>query len=401
MPHRPWPSLNGRVGLVDEPTAPREPVRVDVPEPALRRPAYVRCPVVNQPEVESQIDPVTDLSVMCYLTNPCLRMDNRGMAKQEFSIPSLMAQVPTEADAYLLLERLRWEDGVVCPHCASVAQHYFLKPANGATRKTRTGAVSHRRVWKCKDCRKQFSVLTGTIFHGTKVPIRTWLMVIFEMCSSKNGVAAREIERKYDLTPKSAWFMTQRIREAMRRDPLAGLLAGTVQADETWIGGTPSNRHRSERGKQGETDKQPVMSLVSIETGEVRSVAVRNVNSATLGPILRGEVDVAATVLHTDTAGAYAPIGKQFAVHETVNHFQGEYVRGRVSTNAAEGYFSQLKRSIDGTHHAVSVEHLDRYLGEFDYRYTTRKMSDSARMRLLTSQVTGRRLSYKPLTSEA
>jgi transposase-like protein len=146
------------------------------------------------------------------------------MAKQEFSIPALMAQVPTEADAYKLLERFRWEDGVVCPHCGSVAEHYFLRPKNGTSRATRTGSRSQRRVWKCRDCRKQFSVLTGTIFHGTKIPVRTWLMVVFEMCASKNGVAAREIERKYDLTPKSAWFMTHRIREAMKREPLAGLL---------------------------------------------------------------------------------------------------------------------------------------------------------------------------------
>lgn len=156
------------------------------------------------------------------------------MEGQQFSISALMAQVPDEEAAYLLLEKLQWDAiGVVCPHCGSMAKHYFLKPRDAEGRKTRTGAVSHRRVWKCKGCRKQFSVLTGTIFHGTRVPIRTWLMVVFEMCASKNGVAAREIERKYDLTPKSAWFMVHRIREAMKREPLAGLLAGTVVADET------------------------------------------------------------------------------------------------------------------------------------------------------------------------
>ena len=168
------------------------------------------------------------------------------MAEQEFSIPSLAMSVSSETDAYLLMEELRWNGTPVCPHCSSVAKH-FIKPANGTSRKTRTGASSERRVWKCKDCRKQFSVLTGTIFHGTKIPLRKWLFVIFEMCASKNGVAAREIERKYDLTAKSAWFMVHRIREAMKRDPLAGPLAGTVVADETWIGGKPKNRHASTR----------------------------------------------------------------------------------------------------------------------------------------------------------
>ncbi len=196
------------------------------------------------------------------------------MAKQSLSTPAVIAQVPTEADAYALLERLRWDDKPVCPHCGSTAKHYFLKPRSEAGRKTRTGSVSHRRVWKCKDCRKQFSVLTGTIFHGTKIPIRTWVMVVFEMCVSKNGVAAREIERKYDLTPKSAWFMTQRIREAMRHEPLAGLLSGTVAAHETLIGGKPSNRPKSKRPgrKQWEvvrTDKPAVLALVDCETGEV------------------------------------------------------------------------------------------------------------------------------------
>ena len=324
------------------------------------------------------------------------------MPEQDLSIPALAARVPTEADAYELLEELRWNEGVACPHCASVAQHYFLKPANGTTRKTRTGRASERRVWKCRDCRKQFSVLTGTIFHGTRIPIRTWLFVVFEMCASKNGVAAREIERKYDLTPKSAWFMTQRIREAMKLEPLAGLLSGTVVADETWIGGEPKNRHGGHRkGMQGVTDKQPVMSLVNTETGEVRSTAIRDVTATTLGPILAEHVDQAASVLHTDESQAYVTAGKRFTAHETVDHRAGEYVRGVVSTNAAEGFFSQLKRSIDGTHHAVSVEHLGRYLAEFDYRYTTRKMSDTERMREVVGQVAGRRLSYKPLTGEA
>lgn len=173
------------------------------------------------------------------------------MAKQEFSVPSLMNRLSSEAAAYELLEDLRWDGVPVCPHCGSVAQHYFLTPANGSSRKTRTGAKSERRVWKCKDCRRQFSVLTGTIFHGSKISVRTWVLVILEMCAAKNGISAREVERKYDLTPKTAWFMLHRIREAMKLEPLAGLLSGGVQADETWIGGDPKNRHKGNRGIDG------------------------------------------------------------------------------------------------------------------------------------------------------
>jgi transposase-like protein len=149
----------------------------------------------------------------------------------------------TEADAYLYLEQLRWGDRPVCPHCGSVGEHYFLKPSNGKSRKTRTGAASERRVWKCRDCRKQFSVLTGTIFHGTKIPVRTWCFLVFEMAASKNGISAREVERKYGLCPRSAWFALHRLREAMKRDPSAAPLSGIVIADETWYGGKPSNRH--------------------------------------------------------------------------------------------------------------------------------------------------------------
>jgi transposase-like protein len=324
------------------------------------------------------------------------------MAKQELSIPALMNKIPTEADAYLLLEGLRWADGVVCPHCGSVAAHYFLKPRDGSsTRATRTGSRSQRRVWKCRDCRKQFSVLTGTIFHGTKISLRTWLFVIFEMCASKNGVAAREIERKYDLTPKSAWYMTHRIREAMKREPLAGLLRGTVVADETWMGGKPKNMHRSKRPTWGHShaeNKTAVLSLVDTTNGEVRSEVVREVTGATVAQVMARQVDLPGSTLHTDEAKHYLKLGKQFRAHESVNHSDGEYVRGTVSTNAAEGYFSQLKRSIDGTHHALSSVHLPRYLAEFDYRYSTRDLTDSQRMTQVIGRVAGRRLSYKPLT---
>jgi len=316
---------------------------------------------------------------------------------EALSIIALADKLRTDADAYEFLEDLRWNGKPVCPHCGSVRKHYFLTPANGASRKTRTGTASERRVWKCADCRKQFSVLTGTLLHGSKIPLRKWVFVIFEMCSSKNGVSAREIERKYNLTPKSAWFMLHRIREGMKRDPMAGLLSGRIVADETWIGGKPSNRHGHKRGQggQGQTDKTPVLSLVSRETGEVRSRVVADVRGNSLRAVIAEQVDAKATHLHTDSAGSYAKIAGDFASHSAVDHHIGEYVRGDVSTNQAEAYFSQLKRSIDGTHHSVSREHLDRYLAEFDFRFSTRKISDSERMEMFGRQVGGRRLPYR------
>lgn len=206
------------------------------------------------------------------------------------SIPQLATKLQAEADAYRFLEDLRWPNGrKPCPHCGVIDGHYFLAPKEGTARKTRTGSMSQRRVWKCRACRKQFSVLTCTIFHGSKIPVRTWVFVVFEMCLSKNGVSAREIERKYDLTAKTAWFMLHRIREAMKREPLAGLLSGRVIADETYIGGKPSNRLRNDprepsRRQRGPytTDKTAVLALVSRETGEVRSQVLPTVTAETL-----------------------------------------------------------------------------------------------------------------------
>ena len=315
------------------------------------------------------------------------------------SIPQLADKLPTEADAYRFLEDLRWGDRPFCPHCGGV-DPYFLTPKNGASRKTRTGSKSQRRVWKCRECRRQFSVLTNTIFHGSKIPVRTWLFVVFEMCSSKNGVSAREIERKYNLTPKTAWYMCHRIREAMKRSPMSDLLSGRVVADETWYGGTPKNRHGHDPSKhsvQGKTEKTPIVALVSRETGEVRSRAVPQVDRDNLRAVLEHEVDPAQTHLHTDMSRIYRFSGilSDFASHSAVDHSVGEYVRGDVSTNQAETYFSQLKRSIDGTHHHVSVEHLPRYLAEFDFRYSTCKSTDTERMGRLVGQVAGRRLTYR------
>jgi transposase-like protein len=319
-----------------------------------------------------------------------------------------LAKITSEAEAYEVMERLRWGDdlaGLRCPHCDH-DKAYFLAPKNGA-RRTRTGTVSERRVWKCAKCRRQFSVLNGTIFHGTKVELRTWLLVVFEMCSSKNGVSAREIERKYGLTAKTAWFVTHRIREAMRREPLAGMLRGTVVADETFMGGKPKNRHRqgrplrlpTEAKRTGPQDKTPVLSLIDRETGEVRSAVVPDVTGATLRKAISEQVDMAATTLHTDASGPYKAIANEFLAHEYVDHSSYEYVRADgVTTNQAENFFSQLKRSIDGTHHHVSREHLARYLAEFDFRYSTRKETDTARMNRLMGRVAGRRLTYRPLT---
>lgn len=323
------------------------------------------------------------------------------------TVTDLANRIQTEADAYAFLESIRWPKGqIICPHCGSEAPHYFLNATMPGGRRTRTGSVTERRVWKCRDCRKQFSVITGTVMHGTKAPIRVWLFVIFEMAANKNGIAALEIQRKYGVANRTAWFMCHRVREAMLRTDKTKMI-GTIVADETWIGGDPTNRHthlapKEPRipvpfvpGTNKKTDKTPVMTLICSEDGEARSQVIANVSAKTLRKVITENVEAARSVLHTDSAPGYRQVGQSFRDHQAVNHVIGEYVRHGVSTNKAENYFSQLKRSLDGTHHHVSEEHLPRYLSEFDFRYSNRSISDTERMAKLVRQSAGRRLTYK------
>jgi transposase-like protein len=238
-------------------------------------------------------------------------------------------------------------------------------------------------------------VLTGTIMHGTKVPIRTWLFVMFEMSASKNGMAAREIERKYRVTPRTAWHMAHRIREAMRRPALAETMVGTIVADETYIGGKAKNKHAGTPF----AEKTPVLALINCETGEVRSRALPVVDGANLRKAIEEHVNMRPSVLYTDELRSYKQFSDEFTDHITVNHSAGQYVHRGASTNRAEGFFSQLKRSIDGTHHRVSVEHLDRYLAEFDFRYSTCNLSDAERMDRMIDRMGGRRLVYRASSS--
>jgi transposase-like protein len=309
------------------------------------------------------------------------------------TIASLSREIVTEADAYLYLENLRWNGGARCPKCASTDVHY-VTPSNGVSRTSARGTQSERRVWQCNPCRKQFSVLTGTIMHATKISVRTWVLVMFEMCASKNGVAAREIERKYGLNPRTAWHMLHRIREAMSHDD-ASLFSGNVVADEVYIGGNPAFRHADKRGPRYSHEKTPVVTLIDEETREARSTVVPFVDSKGLGDVIRANVDMATTTLHTDSFSSYVPVGRKMAGHYRVDHSAGIYATDKTNgTNLCENYFAQLKRGLKGTHIHVDEKHLHRYLGEFDYRYSTCDLSDTQRLSDLGTRLEGR-LSYE------
>ena len=322
------------------------------------------------------------------------------------TITALAERLVTEADAYEYLEELRWPNGPSCQHCGS-RQVALMVPKNGQSRLTSGGSTrSQRRVWQCRDCRKQFSVLTGTPFHGTKVSVRTIVFVIFEMCSSKNGVSAREIERKYGLCPRTAWFLCHRVREMMKgeyadQEPLEGVIV----VDETYIGADPTRmnfkaraRHEAKHGRiQGGlgTHKTPVVTLIEKHSGEARSRVMPTVTIETIDQHFKENVVRGQSILWTDSLPVYMAPGQAFVMHETVNHHAKQYrTKTGATTNLCEGFFSQLKRSLDGTHHHVSPEHLPRYLAEYDYRYSTRRMNDTTRMAALVEAMPSRRLTY-------
>lgn len=284
------------------------------------------------------------------------------------------------------LEKVRWPDGPVCPHCGSLDSATKLKGKS-----TRPG------VYKCRGCEKPYSVTVGTVFERSKIPLNKWVLATHLICSSKKGISAHQLHRMLGVTYKTAWFMAHRIREAMRQikpEPMGGD-GKVVEADETFVGGKEKNRHRSKRATKrlgGSWGKETVFSLVERE-GRVLSVHTPSVSAATLRPILTTQVH-RNTKLYTDDAGQYRHMKRDFD-HEIVNHKVGEYVRGDAHTNTIEGYFSILKRGITGIYHHVSQQHLKRYLCEFDFRYNFRKISDDERALEALRGIEGKRLTYR------
>jgi transposase-like protein len=313
------------------------------------------------------------------------------MEAAELNLSNIAKYFSDEGEAYRLVEAIRWPHGPVCPHCGVINRAYHLK-----NQKTRQGKVSQRSLWKCKDCRRQFTVTIGTIFEDSHIPLSKWLLGAFLMNTGKNGVSSHELHRSLDITLKAAWFMSHRLRHAMARIP-GDKLDGIVEVDEAYIGG---KRRGTLRGRPGQdSHKSAVVTLVE-RNGEARSRAVPSVSGKNIREILHEQVAESATIM-TDEFPLYGKATEGFAAHEVVTHRTGEYVRGKAHTNTAEGYFSQLKRSIDGTHHHVSKQHLHRYLAEFDHRYNSRSIHDGERMAQTIRQTAGKRLTYREPTGDS
>jgi transposase-like protein len=311
-------------------------------------------------------------------------MDSTPLGK--LNLKKLAKHFSDEDAARELLERMRWPDGPSCPTCGKKETVYRMQRLASSTKPGRKGLL------RCRKCNKQFTVTVGTVFEDSHIPITTWIQALYLLCgASKKGMSAHQLHRMLGITYKSAWFMAHRLRYAMTQEPLASKLTGTVEADETYIGGKRKNTPRGRAGK--ESHKTPVVALVE-RGGRLRAMPVERVTADNLDSVLREHVDASASVM-TDSWIGYRNVGQNFASHEKVDHAQGEYVRGECHTNTLEGFFSLLKRGIVGSYHHVGKGHLHRYCDEFTFRYSARKATDAERMVLAVEGAEGKRLTYK------
>ena len=296
-----------------------------------------------------------------------------------------------EAEAFRFVEGILWATGPVCPHCGGFERIYDLV-------KTRIG------LRKCGQCRKQFTVRVGTIFEDSHLPMTKWLQAIYLMCASKKGVSSLQLQRVLEVTYKTAWFLTHRIREAMRAGELGpfGMGGATVEVDETFIGSDP-DAPAPKKGK-GRTIKQmmKVVTLVERETGRARSIVVDKYTIQDIVPMVEANLSREARLI-TDESKLYTVMGRGYRSHETVVHSKDEYVRydgtaRYITTNTVEGYFSVFKRGMKGVYQHCAKKHLHRYLAEFDFRYSYRSalgVEDQERAVWALKGFAGRRLTYR------
>jgi transposase-like protein len=301
------------------------------------------------------------------------------MSKSQFNAPHF--QTVEAAREYL--EVLRWGGERVCPHCGTVDSSYKTKKPG---------------VYRCAEqsCRKDFSVTTKSVMESSHIKLNVWLQAFFLMASSKKGISSHQLHRALGITYKSAWFLTHRIREAMRVGglvPPMGSGGAPVEADETYFGHLDG---QPKKGRLGTSNMNTIVTLVE-RGGSARSFHVDGNRIADIAPILRANLSREAK-LNTDEHAAYKEVGRDFASHDTVNHSRDEYVRGDAYTNTVEGYYSIFKRGMKGVYQHCAEKHLHRYLSEFDFRYSNRValgIGDGERADLAIKGAAGKRLTYR------
>lgn len=310
----------------------------------------------------------------------------------DLTLLEIMRRFSTEEAARAYFERMRWPNGPVCPHCGSTEKNYALTPNKKA--RIREG------LYGCGTCGGRFSVTVGTVMESSHVPLHKWLIAFYMMCASKTQVSALQLQRQLELgSYRTALFLCHRIRYALKDVGSPGQLGGIVEADETYVGGRTRGK-----GRGYKKNKAVIVSLVE-RGGRVRSHVAESINSEGMQRLLKQHLSKEAR-LHTDESSLYTKAGRGFASHSTVNHSEEDYshydwrARETVTTNTVEGYFGNSKRSIDGTHHQVSRQHLHLYAAELDFKYNTRQATDGQRTSAGIRRIEGKRLMmYRPKRS--
>ena len=278
--------------------------------------------------------------------------------KQEMDLITLMEKFGSEDKCFEYLEALRFPEGVHCIRCES----------------DKISRIYERRQYHCDACKYQFSIRTGTIFHGSHLPLQKWFVAIYLMCESKKGISANQLKRTLKVAYKTAWYLCHRIREAVK-DADDSLLRGIVEVDETYVGGKARNMHKDVRERKiigrGASGKTMVLGAIERD-GQVRLSRELLADRETLHGFIKDEISDEAAFIYTDDHKGYNGIGDEDTTHESVRRSKGEYARGDIHTNGIENVWSLFKRSIVGAFHHISEKHIDRYLDEFEFRFNNR-----------------------------
>jgi transposase-like protein len=269
----------------------------------------------------------------------------------KYTIKEFNKQYPDEDACLDAIFRNYYGDMKACPHCGVVDAKFYK--------------LNNRKAYSCQHCRYQIHPLAGTIFHKSETPLKSWFFAIYLFGTSKNGVSAKELERHLGVTYKTAWRIAKQIRSLMQQD--SNLLSGTIEADETYIGGKYSKR----QGSQFD-NKTAVVGIVE-KGGNAKAFATKSANATNTIPFLKANIEQ-GSIIHTDESKIYTRVKRDFD-HAFVNHSKFEYIKAGVHTNTIEGFWGQLKRSLDGTYHAVSPKYLQSYVNEFVYRYNLRDVA--------------------------
>lgn len=310
-----------------------------------------------------------------------------------------------ETAAFERLEAIVWKQGPVCPHCGNTDRIGVLKDQRSKPSKKNPEGILRHGLKKCYACRKQFTVRKGTVFEDSPVPLHIWFQAAYLVCSCKKGVSSNQLHRTLGVTLQTAWFMSHRLREAMRSGSLAvpfGSNGGTVEVDETFIG----REDGVKKARGGYGHKNAVLSLIDRETRQVRSFHVDGVTAGDLARIIRANIAKEAALM-TDEAKHYRKIGEDFASHESVNYGKDEYARYEdqkvIRTNTVEGYDSISKRGMKGIYQHCAEKHLQRYVAEFDFRYNNRVRlgcNDLERTERMLLGISVKRLTYRDSLSD-